>query len=129
MTPAQGLLDTNILIDISRRYAPAIQWMQANTGLVLAIPSLVRMEMVVGAQNKLDLDRIVKTLKPFPVIYPSESDAQWAMEQFEIYYLRYQIEIIDCFIAATSIRLKLPIYTRNVKDLGIFKDVVLRVPY
>ncbi len=41
-----GLLDTNILIDIIRRYPPAIAWANANATQRFAIPSLVRMELV-----------------------------------------------------------------------------------
>jgi predicted nucleic acid-binding protein len=51
------------------------------------------------------------------------------MNRFEAYYLSHQIEIIDCFIAAMSVRLNLPVYSRNTKDLGVFKDVVVIVPY
>jgi predicted nucleic acid-binding protein len=129
MTSPVGLLNTNILVDISRNYPPAGQWMQANTQLPLVIPSLVRMEMVLGAENKTEQERIIKILKPFPVVYPSEADAQWAMEQFEIHFLSHQIEIIDCFIAAMVVRLKLPVYMRNTKDLGVFTGVQLHKPY
>lgn len=129
MTIAVGLLDTNILIDISRGYVPAISWMKNNSDLSLAIPSLVRMEMILGTQNKFDLQRVVATLDRFPITYPNEADAQWAMEQFEHVYLSHQIEIIDCFIAAIAIRLSLPLYTRNTKHLSIFKNLLLNVPY
>jgi predicted nucleic acid-binding protein len=129
MTNVIGLLDTNILIDISHKHAPAINWMQNNPNLVFAISSLVRMEMVLGARNKAELEKIVKLLKPYPVVFPSEVDGESAMNRFESYYLSHQIEIIDCFIAAMSVRLSLPIYSRNAKDLGVFKNVVLIVPY
>ncbi len=119
-----GLLDTNILIDVSHRYSPAISWMQNNPNLILAIPSLVRMEMVLGARNKAELEKTIKSLKPYPVVFPSEADSESAMNRFEAYYLSHQIEII-CFIAAMSARLNWPVYSRNTKDLGAFKDVVV----
>lgn len=129
MSSPVGLLDSNIFIDILRGYAPAVDWMKANRELTLAIPSLVRMELVLGVQNKAEQEKVVKLLKPFPVVYPTSDDAMWAMNQFEIYHLSHQVEIIDCFIAATSIRLGLPVYSRNVKDLSIFSTLVVRVPY
>lgn len=129
MSTAVGLIDTNILIDVSRGYAPALIWMQRNSQLALALPSLVYMEMVLGTQNKTELGKITRILKQFPILYPSEVDAQWAMQQFELHHLSHQIEIIDCFLAAMSVRLQLPIYTRNTKDLGVFPDVKLVIPY
>lgn len=69
MTSVIGLLDTNILIDISHRYSSAINWMQNNPSLIFAIPSLVRMEMVLGARNRAELEKIVKLLKPYPVVF------------------------------------------------------------
>jgi predicted nucleic acid-binding protein len=129
MIQVAGLLDTNILVDTLRAYSPAVQWMQQNPHLMLAIPALVRMEMVLGAENKKAQEAVIKLMKPFPVLYPSESDAQWAMEQFEIFHLSHQVEIIDCFFAAMGVRLGLPIYTRNTKDLGVIGTVTLHVPY
>ena len=51
------------------------------------------------------------------------------MHQFTRFHLSRRIEIIDCFIAAMSVRLQLPVYTRNAKDLGVFKDVKIVIPY
>lgn len=129
MSPIVGLLDTNILIDILRGYKPSVQWMQSNSDLVLGIPSLVRMEIVLGAKDKIEQERVIKTLSPFPVILISEADAQWAMQQFEQFHLSHRIEIIDCFIAAMSVRLQVPLYTRNIKDMRVFPDLKLASPY
>ncbi len=128
MSTAVGLIDTNILVDVSRGYTPALTWMQHNSQLALALPSLVYMEMVLGTQNKIELGKITRILKQFPILYPTEVDAQWAMQQFELHHLSHQIEIIDCFLAAMSVRLQLPIYTRNTKDLGVFPNVKLVIP-
>jgi predicted nucleic acid-binding protein len=129
MTVLDGLLDTNIFIDILRGHKPAIEWMTSNPHLAFAIPSIVRMEIVLGAQNKIEQEKLVKQLKAFPLVFPSEADSQWAMEQFEIYYLSHQVEILDCFIAAISVRLQLPIFTRNVKHLSVFQGVAAHIPY
>jgi predicted nucleic acid-binding protein len=80
-----GLLDTNIFIDISRQ--------------------------------------------PFQLIYPDAADSQWAMEQFENFNLSHQIEVFDCYIAASAVRLGLPVFSRNVRDLGLLPNVKVQVPY
>ncbi|MBI5671573.1 MAG: hypothetical protein HZC41_26575 [Chloroflexi bacterium] len=122
-----GLPDTNIVVDFSRKYKPAIEWLRNNEQLVFGVPSLVR--MVPGASNRIEQDKVIRLLQPYTIVYPSELDAQWAMEQFEIYHLSHRIEIIDCFIAAMSARLQLPIDTRNVRNLNVFPGVLVHVPY
>lgn len=129
MAEAVAILDTNILIDLLREYVPAQNWMQRNSSVSFAIPSLVRMELVWGARRREDQTKIIKLIKHLPIIFPDESDAQWAMEQFEIYHLSHQIEIIDCFIAAMSVRLKLHVYSRHAKDLSVFPGVSVVIPY
>ncbi|MBZ0291799.1 MAG: PIN domain-containing protein [Anaerolineae bacterium] len=129
MSEILGLLDTNIFIDFSRQYKPAIEWLVANSESTFAIPSLVRMELVLGAQSRAEQEKIVRLLQPYALVYPTDQDAKWAMEQFELFYLSHQVEIIDCFIAAMSARLKLPIFTRNTRHLGLFQDTIVRVPY
>jgi predicted nucleic acid-binding protein len=126
--PLDGLLDTNILIDISRRYSPALNWLQ-KTQLLLAVSSFTRMELIAGARNKTEQEKILRLLKPYGLVYPQAVDTKWAMEQFEAFHLSHQIEMIDCLIAATAVGLGLPIYTRNVKDMSLLPGVKLSIPY
>jgi predicted nucleic acid-binding protein len=84
--PLEGLLDTNILIDISRRHPPALRWLQT-THLQLAVSSFTRMELILGARNRSEQEKIVHLLNPYGLVYPQAADAKWAMEQFEIFDL------------------------------------------
>lgn len=129
MINAVGILDTNILVDILRGYPPALTWGQSNADMVLALPSVVRMEMVLGTSDKQTLQKAQRLMKPYPILFPSEADAQSAMERFEQFHLSHRVEIMDCFIAALSMRLQLPIYSRNVRDLAVFGDVSVIAPY
>ncbi len=82
-----------------------------------------------GTRNRQDQHKIVDFLSPYPLVYPGEADARWAMERFEALHLSRQVEIMDCFIAALGVRLELPIYSRNVRDLGAFDGVAIVTPY
>jgi predicted nucleic acid-binding protein len=116
-----GLIDANIVIDLMRQYPPALQWMNANPTLLLGIPVMVRFELVFGARNKNEYQKILKTIALYPVINLTETDSQWVMIQFEKFHLSHQIEIVDCFVGATAARLGLPIYTRNVRDFQVLR--------
>jgi predicted nucleic acid-binding protein len=107
-----GLLDTNIFIDVSRNYAPALLWLK-NQSLQFGVSSISRIELMLGARNKLEVQKINRLLQPFQLIYPNAADSQWAMEQFENFILSHQIEVFDCYIAASAVRLELLIFTRN----------------
>ncbi len=124
-----ALLDTNILVDIGRRYVPALTWLQNSSHLIFGIPSIVRMELVLGTQSKVEMQKTLSLIQPYGLVYLNETDAHWAMLQFEQFHLSHRVGILDCFIAALGVRLKLPIYSRNVKDLGAFPGVQVIAPY
>jgi hypothetical protein len=129
MNVIQGLLDTNILIDVLRGYPPALAWVQANANRLFVISSLTRMEIVTGTRDKASLRRDLAVVSQYAVIYLSDDDSRWALQQFEAIYLRHRVEIIDCLIAATSFRLNVPIYTRNARDYAPFSGVAAQIPY
>ena len=68
MTQPDGLLETNILIDIMRGYNPAVSWIKKNPRLSFVIPSPVRMEMVLGTNSKREQEQVLKFLKLYPVV-------------------------------------------------------------
>ena len=124
-----ALLDTNLFIDVSRNYAPAVKWMQNNAQTIVGVPSFVRMELVLGAKDKVKQQKIIGLLGSLPIIHVTETDSRWAMEQFEIFHLSHRVGIIDCFIAAACVRLNVPIYSRNAKDFSILPGVEVIIPY
>jgi predicted nucleic acid-binding protein len=123
-----GLLDTNIFIDVSRNYAPALTWLKSQT-LQFGVSSITRVELMLGARNKLEMQKIDKLLQAYQLIYPDAADSKWAMEQFENFNLSHQIEVFDCYIAASAVRLGLPIFSRNVRDLSLLPGVTVQAPY
>jgi predicted nucleic acid-binding protein len=124
-----GFLDTNILVDISCGYSPAFQWIQSSSSLFLGIPSLVRMEMVLGSTSKVEQEKVLKSIRGYPIVFPNADDAIWAMDNFERYHLSHSPEIIDCFVAAMAFRFQIPLYTRNVKHFVAFKNIRIIQPY
>ncbi|MCA0454968.1 MAG: PIN domain-containing protein [Chloroflexi bacterium] len=123
-----GLLDTNIFIDIARHYSSAIAWLNSQH-LQFGVSSITRIELMLGARNKAEVEKIDRMLRPFQLIFPDARDSQWAMEQFERFNLSHQLEIFDCYIAASAIRLGLPVVSRNVRDLSLLPSVLVQVPY
>jgi hypothetical protein len=122
-----GLRDTSILIDASRQYALALHWLAGQTDL--GVSSAVRLEMLVGAQNKSDQRDILRFLLRFDTIENTAEDFYWAESQLIRYQLSHQVGILDCLIAAASARLRLTLYTLNVRDFGVLLGALAVKPY
>jgi predicted nucleic acid-binding protein len=124
-----ALVDTSILIDIYRRFSPAMSWLQANSGLILGITSVVWMEVLLGAQDKHAQQQLARFLANFSPVYLTQADQQWAMRKLQAYRLRDNVGINDCLIAAPCERLQLPLYTRNLKHFTPLLGTLTRQPY
>ena len=129
MIVVDALLDTNVLIDISRQIPVAVQWMQTQSSTVFGLPVLVCMELIDGVQNQLDRQRALKVIQQYPVIHLYTRDSKWAQAQHTKFKLSHNVGIGDALIASASARLKVPIYTLNTKHFSPLPDVQAIRPY
>lgn len=124
-----AILDTSVLIDLIRLYPPAIEWFQANTELSMATTVVNVMEMLQGARSNLNMTNVRRSLRPFDVIYLDEDDQRWAVQQLTRFHLSHGVGYSDCLIASAAHRLRLPLYTANLKHLGVVLPDFARQPY
>lgn len=126
-----GILDTSVVIDIYRQVPPAIAWSEfyiANK-LGMAITPVVWFEMVQGAVDTPERNRTMRFLRRFTVEHPTPDDNRWAMRQFATFYLGYGVEYTDTMIASVAIRLRVPLYTINVRHYRILPNLEAKKPY
>ncbi|MEZ4670169.1 MAG: PIN domain-containing protein [Anaerolineae bacterium] len=111
-----GFIDSNIIVDVLRKHAPAEAWLsqQSNLGLT----RFVWIEVLYGAINRVEQQRCIRLLRDFEIIEIQNADVEWATQQSLALSLRYNIDPIDYLIAAPAHRLQLPLYTRNLKHFG-----------
>lgn len=88
------LVDTDILIDIQRGHAPAVQWF-STLSEIPGVPGFVVMELIQGAKNKQQVRQVLQLVAPLPVIWPSETDCNRALSDFTTYRLSDNIGLID----------------------------------
>jgi predicted nucleic acid-binding protein len=108
------LLDTDVLIDIQREYAPALTWCATLTELP-AVPGLVIMELIQDAQNARQVRQALKLVAPLPVVWPTAADCQRALTGFITYHLSHNLGLLDALIAVCAIGLSATLCTFNVK--------------
>jgi len=122
------LLDTDVLIDIQRGYAPALTWFATLTELP-AVPGLVVMELIQDAQNARQVRQALKLVAPLPVVWPTAADCQRALTDFIAYHLSHNLGLLDALIGACAIGLSATLCTFNVKHYRVVPGLVMVQPY
>lgn len=120
-------VDTSVLVDVLRLRPQATAWLQAQTDL--AATPIVRMELIAGAQNKVEQAKALRLVAQVTMVYLTQADLEWAMQQQVTYVLSHNVGINDCLIASVSYRLQVPLYTTNMKHFVPLLGVLVQNPY
>ena len=64
-------VDTDVMIDILRRYEPAMAWLRSLGSEELALPGLVAMELLQGCRNRAKQQRVDRMLRPYRLCWPT----------------------------------------------------------
>ena len=122
-----GLLDTSVVIDLLRDYAPARDWLLGQDKL--GVTPIVWLEIIQGADDKVAMQKAARLLKAFEQVEMLPSDHHWAIEQAMRYTLSHNVGAFDCLIAAPSFRLQVPLYTGNTKHFSPLLGKLTQKPY
>ncbi len=122
------LLDTDVLIDIRRGFAPAESWYIALTERP-GVPGFVAMELVAGCRDKKDLLCLQTFLFGLPIIWPSEADCQRGLEHLRDYHLSHSLGLVDALIATTAIGQGAALCTFNIKHFAAVPGLITEQPY
>ena len=71
------LVDTDVLIDCLRGFAPAKEWLERTPTDVLGIPGIVAMELIIGCRDQPDLQRVQKFLGLQPNLWVTSGSGRW----------------------------------------------------
>jgi len=120
------LIDTDILIDVSRGIATAIEFIATREqAVVVGISLITRMEILAGCRDKQEMAKAMRFLSRFQTVGIDESASQTAERLFQEYRLSHGMMIPDCLIAATAISLDIPLATRNLGDFRFIPELRL----
>lgn len=124
-----ALLDTSILIDLARKFPPALAWFVNQQNSVFGVSTMAYMEMMTGDENKIAQRRTRVFLERFDLIYLEYDDQRWAVEQLALYRLSHNVGLLDCLIAAPAARLNLPLYAANLRHFAPLLNDLVQKPY
>ena len=95
------LVDTDILIDISKGIEKALQHLESLKG-ELFISDITAMELIVGARNKEEIKEIEKFIINYNRISLNEKITEYAYELLKEHAQSRGLTIPDALIAATA---------------------------
>jgi hypothetical protein len=123
------ICDTDIMIDILRGHAAALDWFRLLGNQPIALPGLVMMELLQGCKTKAEQQRMQKLLKDCPLLWPSAKACSLALKHFSSNYLSHGIGILDALIAETAVEAGHPLHTFNQKHYQPHPQLQTIQPY
>ena len=124
-----GVVDSTVIIHLLRRNKLALDWAVSLTEK-LSVTSITCLEILMGIPNKAELERSKVVLQQFDFLALNAEDQRWAVLQLEQYRLSKGVASNDCMIASLCHRLKIPVYTHNLKDyLKVLPATLVIQPY
>ncbi len=132
MATERIICDTDIIIDYfdakQKRHEETKAIIEQQIGLQnVLISSITKMELILGATNKADLNIINKSLNRFSVLLINPAINLRAIELVYFYRLSHGLALADAMIAATALETELKLFTYNLKDFKFISKLSLYV--
>jgi hypothetical protein len=124
-----AIVDTAIIVDLLRSYAPAVAWRTSQSNKILGATLVTKMEIISGVPNAVAMRYTAKFIEQFDTVDTQPIDLSWAYAQLLKFHLSHRIGILDCIIAAPCHRLNLMLYTRNLKHFTPLLGTLVQAPY
>lgn len=119
------LCDTNILIELYKNNEPIIAELKQIGQSNLGVSFVTVGELVYGAINKRELNKILKDIAHLNVFHIDQQIEELAIELMTKYSLSHNLTLPDALIAATALYHDLPLFTLNLKDFRYIPDLKL----
>ena len=118
------LLDTNVLIEILKDNQKTLDKI-ASLQPPLYISSITAMELIYGAKNKQEVQKLEQFIQLFRMIHTSEAISKKALQLVSEYAKSHALDIPDSLIAATALDHQLSLFTYNIKDFRFIPYLIL----
>lgn len=123
-----ALLDSDVLIDLSRSYLPALTWFSVQSE-VIAVPGFVFLELLAGCRSKVETKAARTLIAPFPVLWLPEAELQSALTWYAPLPPTNQIGVVDALIAATAVENSAVLLTFNTRHFTVVPGLMIQEPY
>ena len=133
-TESMILLDTDVLINLFDPFKSNHD-VADNTlknlllhNVEMYVSTITEIELVQGNKSAVDKKRLIKKLDLFKSLSITEDISNIARNLIFTYSSTHGLFLADAFIAATALKLEIPLFTFNIKDFKFIKDLKLYHP-
>lgn len=119
------LVDTNVLIGILRGDSELSDFVDS---LICAVDTTVYVELIQGAKNKSDVEKLEIALTEYELIHFNQDVSRRTISLIRTYSKSHSLLYADAVIAATCLENDLELITFNAKDFRFIKGLKFRVP-
>ena len=124
----RALLDTNIIIELWENHPQLTKNLTVFMPAGFIISAVTAAELLIGALNKADLQKIRQELQLLEVLPLEPAVGELANKLLATYVLSHRLQLADALIAATALHYHLPLYTLNRKDFRYLAGLQLHEP-
>ncbi len=121
-----SLIDTDVMIDLSRQNTAAADYLDSLSDIAISI--ITAQELIVGARDKRDVSAIDALLSAYSVIHIDAAIGQRAYQLLKVYAKPDGLRPFDSLIAATAIEQNCVLVTRNRKHFAMIDGLRLEAP-
>jgi predicted nucleic acid-binding protein len=120
------LIDTDVMIDVSRENAGAASYLDQLSDPAISI--ITAHELIAGSKDKRDLIGIDSLVSAYPVIHIDAAIGQFAYDLLKRYARSDGLRPFDSLIAATAIVRGFELVSRNRKHFATIEGLRLQSP-
>ncbi len=124
------LLDSDVMIDLLRQYPPSTRWFETlDEDEEMILPGYVMMELIQGARNKDEQEKLQRELAAYGVVWPAPSNCDKALDIFTEHHLSHNAGLLDTLIGQIAVELNTPLYTFNQRHYHFIPELRTIQPY
>jgi len=115
-TELRSFVDTDVLIDIARKDARALDfWRRTEARSRMTCSVISVFELLVGCRDLREQRATLRSLATVEIVQVESGDSLQALEWYRSYHLSRGVGFLDCFVAAAARRLDCQVHTLNTK--------------
>ncbi len=129
-TLRRGLIDTDILVDWSRGFTQATEFLNEAFGSTgITISAVTVLELIAGCRNSAQLADVKRSLARFTVLPLNERVSNITQSLMEEFTLSHGLLLADALIAAAALDSGLALYTKNIRHFRMIPELLIIQPY
>ncbi|MCP4749445.1 MAG: type II toxin-antitoxin system VapC family toxin, partial [Proteobacteria bacterium] len=97
------VLDTDVVIDLLRKYIPAVDWLDSLENERIALPGFVAMQLIQGCRNRKEIDKLEEYLHTFRLVWPFPETCDQALSTFSQFHLSHGLGLLDALIGQIAV--------------------------